>query len=155
MRLLAMAVDYFADMRAQMRLLAGLCTKLQHTATVFLQLAQSHIRHCNSRKSAQDKVPLSKQAKGLRPGEQTAQQWDDLIDIDLDDDALIAYLNCLPVDMNATSRILESELQVPQPHNPDHGEENSPTYFQNPMSDCTFGWFLWDDYYGISNMRLG
>ncbi|KAJ5623059.1 hypothetical protein N7490_011664 [Penicillium lividum] len=152
--LLAITVNYFAEMRPQMRLLAGLCSKLQHTATVFLQLAQSYIRHCYSIKPKQYTVLLSQQPKSSRPDEQATQPWDDLIDIALDDQELINYLSCLPVDMNPTSRILETELHVPQSHRPDRAENMSPTYSQQPMSDFTFGWFLWDDYYGSSNVRF-
>jgi hypothetical protein len=43
--LLTTTVTYFADMRSQMRLLACVCSKLQHTAAVFLHLAQTHVRH--------------------------------------------------------------------------------------------------------------
>lgn len=154
LRLLAIAVNYFAEMRPQMRLLADLCSKLQHTAAVFLHLAQSHIRHCTSTKAALDADPLSEQLKTSEPDEQTTPSWNDLINIDLNDDELITYLNCLPVDMDATSRILENELQFPQSHHSDYGEESSPTYLQKPILDCTFGWFLWDDYYGSSNMRF-
>ncbi|KAJ5769064.1 hypothetical protein N7520_003623, partial [Penicillium odoratum] len=152
LRLLAITVNYFADMRPQMRLLADLCSKLQHTAAVFLQLAQSHVRHCYSTKPTQNAVLLSQQPKSSRADEQATQTWNDLIDIALDDQELINYLSCLPVDMNSTSRILETELHVPQSHRPNRAENMSPTYSQQPISDCTFGWFLWDDYYGSSNL---
>lgn len=154
LRLLAVAVNYFAEMRPQMRLLADLCSKLQHTAAVFLHLAQSHNRHCNSTTPARNAVPLSQQPEISEPEKQTTYSWDGLIDIDLSDDEIITYLNCLPVDMEATSRILENELQFPQSHHSVYGEESSPTCFQKQISDCTFGWFLWDDYYGSSNMKF-
>ncbi|KAJ5805700.1 uncharacterized protein N7503_003302 [Penicillium pulvis] len=153
LRLLAVAVDYFAEMRSQMRLLADLCSKLQHTAAVFLHLAQSLNRHCKSTKPARNVVPISQQQTVAEPEEQTTHSWDDYVDIDMSDDELTTYLSCLPVDMEATSRMLENELQFPQSHHGDHGEKSSPTYFQKPISDCTFGWFLWDDYYRSSNMR--
>lgn len=41
--LLAITVTYFAEMRSQMRLLATVCFRLQHSAAVFLQLAQAHV----------------------------------------------------------------------------------------------------------------
>ncbi|KAJ5523373.1 hypothetical protein N7513_012917 [Penicillium frequentans] len=154
LRLLTVAVNYFAEMRPQMRLLADLCSKLQHTAAVFLHLAQSHNRHCNSIKPTRNAVPLSQQPKISGPDGQNTHPWDYLIDVDLSDYELITYLNCLPVDMEATSRILENELQFPQSHHLHHVETGIPTYFQRPISDCTFGWFLWDDYYGSSNTRL-
>lgn len=135
-----------------MRLLAGLCSKLQHTAAVFLHLAQSHIRHCYPKKPIPSAVLLFQQPKGSEAGEHATQPWDHLIDLEMGEQELITYLNYLPADMNATSRILETELQVPQFHHLRRGEENSPIYSQQPLSDCTFGWFLWDDYYGSSNM---
>ncbi|KAJ5369515.1 hypothetical protein N7509_014127 [Penicillium cosmopolitanum] len=152
LRLLATTVNYFAEMRSQMRLLAGLCYKLQHTAAVFLQLAQSHTRHGNSTKPAGNTAPLSQQQKSSALGEKATQPWDDLINIDLGDHDFSTYLNWLPVDMNATSRILETELQGPKSHHPDRSQESSLPYPQKPMSDRTFDWFLWDDYYGSTNV---
>lgn len=156
LRLLATAVNYFAEMKSQMRLLAGLCSKLQHTAAVFLQLAQSHTRRGNSTKTASNisGAPLSQQHISSALGEQATQPWDDLINVDLGDHDFITYLNWLPVDMNATSRILETELQGPKSHHPDRSQESSLPYPQKPMSDRTFDWFLWDDYYGSTNIEF-
>ncbi|PYH48908.1 uncharacterized protein BP01DRAFT_362639 [Aspergillus saccharolyticus JOP 1030-1] len=41
LNLLATTVTYFASMRSQMRLLATLCTRLEHVAAAFLHLARN------------------------------------------------------------------------------------------------------------------
>lgn len=135
-----------------MRLLSGLCFKLQHTAAVFLQLAQSHICHDKSiyfQKGADD---ITQQLKASGPGEEAAESQNNLIDLVLGDHDLTNYLNCLPLEMNDTSQILETEFQVPKSHIFHLGEEDNPPYPQRPISDRTFDWFLWDDYYGSSNV---
>lgn len=152
--LLATAVNYYAEMRTQMRLLGSLCSKLQHTTAVFLQLAQSYIRHGSSMKSPSNIATTSRRSKGRGPEEGVIQPRDNLIDVDLGDHDFATYLNWLPIDMNDTSRILEAELQVPKYHHSHHREENSPSYPQKPISDGTFDWFLWDDYYGSPTAGL-
>ncbi|KAJ5118818.1 hypothetical protein N7448_010525, partial [Penicillium atrosanguineum] len=152
LRLLATTVTYFTEMRSQMRLLAGVCSKLQHTATVFLQLAQSHARHGTSLKPATNATSPSKHWNSSGLGEDGIQSWGDLIDADLSDNDFINYLNLLPVDMDATSRILETELQFPGPNYSNSEKENNPTYLQRPTLDRVFDWFSWDDYYGSTSI---
>jgi hypothetical protein len=148
LRLLATTVTYFTEMRLQMRLLAGVCSKLQHTAAVFLQLAQSHTRHSTSAKPSADTSRFSEQSNSSRLGGHATQSWDDSINADLDGHEFMNYLNCLPADMNDTSQILETELQVSKPQHLDGEQETSSAYLQRPTSDCAFDWFLWNDYYG-------
>lgn len=149
LHLLNTSVTYYSQMRTQMRLLAGVCSKLQHTATVFLRLAQSHIHHNHSNSTepaAEDDA--YQQPNGLGMDEHVAQPWDDLTGTDLGNFNMMNYLNCLPVDMDVTSRILEAEIHASNLHHSGRKMEDEPTYFHGPTSDHVFDWFLWDDYYG-------
>lgn len=135
-----------------MRLLAGVCSKLEHTAAVFLQLAQSHTRYNNSAKPTDDAARLSQQPNSSALDDHDTLSWDDMTDADLVHCDFANYLNWLPVDMDATSRILETELQGSRSQNSDRKPESTSTYFQRPASDRVFEWFLWDDYYGDINI---
>lgn len=145
-------VTYFTEMRSQMRFLAGVCAKLEHTAAVFLQLAQSHTRYSDSAKPTDDAARLSQRSNSSGLNEHGIQSWDGMIDADLVHSDFTNYLNWLPVDMDATSRILETELQGSRTHHSDRKPESTSTYFQRPASDRIFEWFLWDDYYGDTNI---
>ncbi|KAJ5113088.1 hypothetical protein N7456_001622 [Penicillium angulare] len=147
LRLLATAVNYYAEMRSQMRLLSSLCSKLEHTTSVFFQLAQSHAGNLDREKAPKDKAPISQEEESVRP-------WDDLINMDLSDLNITPYLNWLPIDMSHTSQILETELQGPNPQPSHNSEECGPAHSEKPISGSTFDWFLWDDYYGSSNVGL-
>lgn len=151
--LLATTVTYFTKMRSQMRLLTGVCSKLQHTATVFLQLAQSHTRHSTSSKPAGDATGASKYWNDSGVNENGTQSWDELIDADLSGNDFINYLNLLPVDMNATSRILETELQFPGSNCSNREKEDNSTYLQRPTLERAFDWFSWEDYYGSTGIQ--
>ncbi|KAJ5281836.1 hypothetical protein N7478_007208 [Penicillium angulare] len=147
LRLLATAVNYYAEMKSQMRLLSSLCSKLQHTMSVFFQLAQSHTGNVGETKLPKDKAPISQEEEAVPP-------WNDLIDMDLGDLDITPYLNWLPIDMNHTFQILETELQAPKVRPSHNFEECGPAYSQKPISDRTFDWFLWDDYYASPNVGL-
>lgn len=135
-----------------MRLLAGLCSKLEHTAAVFLQLAQSHTRYSNSAKPTDDAARLPQRPNSPGLDEHGTQPWDGMTDADLVHCDFANYLNWLPVDMEPTSRILETELQGSRSQHSDRKPESTSTYFQRPASDRIFEWFLWDDYYGGTNI---
>lgn len=134
-----------------MRLLAAVCSKLQKTAAVFLQLAQSHTRHNTSTKPIGGTF-LSEYSQNSGFAEQSTQALDDMINADLRDQDFINYLNLLPVDMNATSRILETELQAPGFHFSDREMEITSANLQRPTLDRAFDWFSWDDYYGTTSI---
>lgn len=151
LRFLATTVTYFAEMKFQMRLLSSVCSKLQHTATVFLQLAQSHTRHFNSKSPADNATDLSQNPNYSGLDEHGTESWDDLTSTDLGNCDMKSYLNWLPVDMDVTSRILEAEIQDSRFHDSDCTPENSSTYFRGPTTERVFDWFLWDEYYGSVN----
>ncbi|RAL08544.1 uncharacterized protein BO97DRAFT_353820, partial [Aspergillus homomorphus CBS 101889] len=82
LNLLATTVTYFASMRSQMRLLATLCTRLEHVANTFLQLARNV--HCASSKTMQRKWH-GYEATG----------------VDLEGLDVASYLDWLPADIEA------------------------------------------------------
>ncbi|KAJ5611392.1 hypothetical protein N7510_008111, partial [Penicillium lagena] len=148
LRFLATMVTYYADMKSQMRHLASVCSKLQHTATVFLQLAQSHARNSNFTTPANNAAGISQHPNCSGLAEHGTEPWDDLTSTDLGNCDMTNYLNWLPVDMDVTSRILEAEIQDSRFHHSDCKPESSSTYLHRPTTERMFDWFLWDDYYG-------
>lgn len=66
--LLSITVSYFQSMQNQLRLLATVCSRLEHVATVFLQLAQRHVLN-----RASDKTTSQSTQSGSRLSQMPAQ----------------------------------------------------------------------------------
>ncbi|RAK75021.1 fungal specific transcription factor domain-containing protein, partial [Aspergillus fijiensis CBS 313.89] len=86
LNLLATTVTYFASMRSQMRLLATLCTRLEHVAATFLQLA----RNFHSASTGTEGPPCE-----WHDHERTRVEVEELNGS--------SYLDLLPADMGALS----------------------------------------------------
>ncbi|GFF58156.1 uncharacterized transcriptional regulatory protein C11D3.07c [Aspergillus udagawae] len=147
--LLATTVTYFTDMRAQMRLLARVCSRLQHTAAVFLQLAQAHVRHKISTKPGSKATCSSKRANSSGLDGPATQACEGSTDAGLGQLDITSYLEWLPGDMDATCRMLEVEMQDATDQHSGLGEGSNLTEFpiRRPTSDRVFDWFSWDVYY--------
>jgi hypothetical protein len=147
--LLATTVTYFTDMRVQLRLLASVCSKLQHTAAVFLQLAQAHVRHKTSTKPGNKATRSSKRANSSGLDGSATQAIEGSTDAGLGRVDITSYLEWLPGDMDATCRMLEVEMQDATDEHSGLGEGSNLTEFpiRRPISDRVFDWFSWDVYY--------
>lgn len=132
LNLLSATVSYFAEMRSQMRLLATVCSRLQHTASVFHQLARGHA----SRQLATE--PSHKRA---RLSETQEQHCKDLTEPDIRGVDVAHYLDWLPAEIQTTFPIQEPERLDPT----------------DPSQRITvpgnmFDWFSWDTYYAGSKL---
>jgi hypothetical protein len=127
--LLSATVSYFAEMRSQMRLLATVCTRLQHTASVFLQLAQNHV----SRRPPEE--PARKKAKSPVS---SLQNCSDLVDIDIRDINVANYLEWLPGDLATAAPTRDVDGHWPHSFGASQ---------RRRMSGNMFDWFSWDTYY--------
>jgi hypothetical protein len=125
--LLSATVSYFEEMRSQMRLLANVCSRLQHTASVFLQLAQNHV-------SRPVKKPGRRKAKltGNPP-----RHYSGLVDLDIPEIDVVSYLEWLPAEPE-----IAISTQDIESHQPDSFGAN-----QGRISGNMFDWFSWDSYY--------
>lgn len=172
--LLSTTVSYFASMRAQLRLLATVCTRLEQVASVFLQLAQNH---AGQRPSPIDKAhgpagssyPLY--APGQVLGNQTmenttsGQDGADALeqaggslaaDVELD---ISTLLDWLPADTYASSRYGEVKEHIETaPSDPTNNFVVPPSQGgprgRKRTFDATFDWFSWDAYYADTNPSL-
>jgi hypothetical protein len=110
-----------------MRLLATACSRLEHTASVFLQLAQNYVSR-PLREPAHKKVRLSGNPQ---------QHYSGLVDLDVPEVNVANYLEWL---------LAETEIATPTQdidgHQPDSFGSN-----QRRMSGNMFDWFSWDSYY--------
>ncbi|GFF86535.1 uncharacterized transcriptional regulatory protein C11D3.07c [Aspergillus lentulus] len=133
-------------MRSQMRLLAPVCSKLQHTAAVFLQLAQTHVRPKASTNLGSKATRSSKQAISSRLDGPATEGLTDAALGQLD---ITSYLEWLPAAIDNTYRILEVERQDATDRHSGSTEGNNLREFptRRPTSDRVFDWFSWDAYY--------
>jgi hypothetical protein len=119
-----------------MRLLATVCSRLQHTASVFLQLARAHVS---------GRIPTQtheKPAKSFQPTpiQRTYtydQDTEDLMDLDLGELNVSNYLGWLPTDMGSAWPIFDT-------NRPD---VSSRLGNKRPSQGSGFDWFSWDTYY--------
>ncbi|GFG12915.1 hypothetical protein IFM61392_07659 [Aspergillus lentulus] len=141
-------VTYFADMRSQMRPLASVCSKLQHTAVVFLQLAQTHVRPKASTKPGSKATRSSKQAISSRL-DGLPHRSVGLTDAGLGQLDITCYLEWLSADMDNTYRVLEVEMQdaTDRHSGPSDGTDLREFPTRGTTSDRVFDWFSWDAYY--------
>jgi len=126
--LLSATVSYFAEMRSQMRLLATVCSRLQHTASVFLQLAQNYVSHLE---------PARKRAK---PPTNHSQYVNNAVDLDIRDVNITNYLEWLPEEI---------ETKIPAQEGDWHGLDSFGVSQRRRMSGNMFDWFSWDTYYAV------
>ncbi|KAK2013629.1 hypothetical protein LZ32DRAFT_557688 [Colletotrichum eremochloae] len=172
LKLLATTVSYFVSMRAQMRLLATLCTRLERVAAVFLQLAKSYL---GRRTSVSDEsrsnnpwtlgnslsdissVPtlpaMRQRAENASKEKHTDVIWNQYEEGSvLGDDAEIGnLLKWLPADTFTADLFMEREQQN------EAGSANTTGFVTSSASessrarkrafDATFDWFSWDAYY--------
>ncbi|KAJ6190261.1 Transcription factor [Penicillium mononematosum] len=134
--LLSATVDYFVAMRSQMRLLATVCSRLQHTASVFLQLARTHV---SGRVLTQtyEKPANPFQPPPTQPTYTYGQHPEDLMDLDLGELDVSNYLEWLPADMGSAWPIFDT-------NRPDM---SSRLGNKRPSQGSGFDWFSWDTYY--------
>lgn len=127
--LLSATVSYFAEMRSQMRLLATVCSRLQHTSSVYLQLAQNHVSR---------RLSIEPTHKKLKAPIDHGQHCNDLIDLDIRNVNVANYLEWLPTEINPTI--------TTQP-----GDQHEPACIGvsqiRRISGNMFDWFSWDAYY--------
>ncbi|KZL67587.1 fungal specific transcription factor domain-containing protein [Colletotrichum tofieldiae] len=179
LKLLATTVSYFASMRAQMRLLATVCSRLERVAAVFLQLAKSYLGRRvllsdDIRGSGRSTIGNSLSNTSLAPvqptngdeplnsfkGKETNFNWNQDEDGPaLEDDVEIGnFLNWLPADSFTTGLFMERGQ-----HN-EAAPANTAVFsagLSSPESsrgrkrafDATFDWFSWDAYYTDEDSR--
>ncbi|KAJ9273174.1 transcriptional regulator family: Fungal Specific TF [Paecilomyces variotii] len=163
--LLATTVSYFASMRSQLHLLAKICSRLERVASVFLQLAQHHVRTTMSRQAASQTTTSSNFSQMTLPYEES-QRYDSLDrertnaaslpgnalheesaphfaieGLDLD-----SYLQWLPADITAPWPASGPERQN-IPSVPGVAPTSSYSHSRKRALDSTFDWFSWDTYY--------
>ncbi|OQE10701.1 hypothetical protein PENFLA_c081G08660 [Penicillium flavigenum] len=134
--LLSATVEYFAAMRSQMRLLATVCSRLQHTASIFLQLARAHV---SGRIPTQthEKPAKSFQPTPIQPTYTYDQHTEDLMDLDLGELNVSNYLEWLPTDMGSAWPIFDTKRP----------DVSSRLGNKRPSQGSGFDWFSWDTYY--------
>ncbi|KAJ5297882.1 Transcription factor [Penicillium antarcticum] len=132
LELLSVTVNYFKAMQSQMRLLATVCSRLEHTAAIFLKLAQNHVSHRASAKTTAPAAPHKQSASHQNYNQALA----DLMDLDVSD--MSNHIEWLPVDMDTTWPLPEAEK-----HDPVHSRPAD----RGQMSSNMFDWFSWDSYY--------
>lgn len=167
--LLATMVSYFVSMRTQLRLLVNICSRLERVASVFLQLAQHHVRTIKSIQptsqtttslnSSRLQLPQDERNKHTSAGDDYAHNMSfaayppddasarpfDIEGLDLD-----SYLQWLPADITTSWPTLGSErANVTTGTGVTATSNNSQS--RKRVLDSTFDWFSWDAYYaGIS-----
>jgi hypothetical protein len=135
-----------------MRTLVTVCSRLQHVASLFFQLAQIHVRH-GAPAEGSHRLDGSSQPSGMRgPGHSIEQDvlacenraindiarshpqaLESLTAFDGRDPDAFRYLEWLPADINAAWPMFEA----------DHSEISRGS--RGPV-DNTFDWFSWDAY---------
>ncbi|KAJ5494629.1 Transcription factor, partial [Penicillium fimorum] len=137
LNLLSATVNYFSEMRSQMHLLATVCSRLQHTASVFLQLAQLHVSRC-ALTQASEKSAKSFQPPPVQPIDSCGQRPEDLMDVDVRELNIASYLEWLPTDMGSTWPLFD--VNPPEVASSHIGDDKS-------IPGNMFDWFAWDTYY--------
>ncbi|PYI00082.1 hypothetical protein BO71DRAFT_312305 [Aspergillus ellipticus CBS 707.79] len=144
LNLLATAMKYFADMRSLMRLLATVCSRLQHVAAAFLKLARVHVSHNVPNDSARARPPpkFDEELTTDNPAHGYIEPLESPTAMDVGELDLANYLEWLPadIDRDVTWPLLHPEGQNPPPARPASGGGRQ-------MFDTTFDWFSWDAYY--------
>ncbi|KAJ5185839.1 Transcription factor [Penicillium cf. griseofulvum] len=107
LNLLSATVDYFAAMRSQMRLLSTVCSRLQHTASVFLQLAQVHVSRCASTQTIEK--PTEPLRPPVQPMDSHFQHPSDVMEVDFEELDVTNYLEWLPADMGSPWPIFDAD----------------------------------------------
>ncbi|KAF4975331.1 hypothetical protein FZEAL_7864 [Fusarium zealandicum] len=162
LHLLSTTVFYFESLRKQMRVLATICARLQHVATVFLRLVQAHVSHrasnlakANSQEAAGPVQPTTngRQANfwtGSAASTNVQQVQADIATDEMDIENLLEWLpaDILPVlpatlhegGNNGTPQSGPSVtlLGSASPQS-SHGRKRS--------FDAIFDWFSWDAFY--------
>ncbi|GAD95021.1 hypothetical protein NECHADRAFT_34178 [Paecilomyces variotii No. 5] len=163
--LLATTVSYFVSMRTQLRLLVTICSRLERVASVFLQLAQHHVRTIRSIQpasqtaasinSSRRPLPEDERNKNISAGVEctnnisyTAHPPDnastrpfDIEGLDLD-----SYLQWLPADITTPWATFGSEREN-IPIGTGVAATSNNVQSRKRVLDSTFDWFSWDAYY--------
>ncbi|KAJ5383252.1 Transcription factor, partial [Penicillium concentricum] len=145
LNLLSATVDYFAEMRSQMRLLATVCSRLQHTASVFLQLAQVHVSRCALAETIET-PDKSFQPPSVQPMDNHIQHSEDLMDLDFGELNVTNYLEWLPADMGSPLSIFDGNRP---------GVSSSRLGEKKSIPGNMFDWFSWDTYYSGTETWIG
>ena len=119
-----------------MRLLATVCSRLRHTASVFLQLARAHVSgrflHHTPAKPAKLFQPSPK-----HPTYTYDQNSENLMDLDFAELDVSNYLEWLPADMGSVWPASDT----------DRPDVSSRLGNKGPSQGSWFDWFSWDIYY--------
>lgn len=145
LKLLETTTTYFQQMSSQVGKLSAVCAKLEHTAAVFHRLAQTHVY--NNLVNTQAAHSMSRSKK--RPRQDSASDlFEEIEHTALTDPNVTKLLEWLPMDMDATCRMLEDELQAPT-SNQSLGRVDGISVSQGrkQVPDRIFDWFAWDAYY--------
>ncbi|CAI7583720.1 unnamed protein product [Penicillium glandicola] len=137
LKLLSATVDYFAAMRSQMRLLATVCSKLQHTTSVFLRLAQVHVSRCGLTETIEK--PVNPVQPLVQLTDSHYQHPDSLMDLDFGELNVANYLEWLPADMGSPF--------PPFDDNRPDVSSSSRLVDNKSIPGNMFDWFSWDTYY--------
>ena len=167
--LLSTLATYFASMGAKMGKLAVVCSRLQHVAATFLQLAQVHVNNVSTvsaRRSAQSvQAPViwrdnprdTRKSSAANNPAANSTSVDNLpsreavSSLQIGDIDIANYFEWLPADMDTDLSIFGMDQSPSTTLVPD-ASNNSPQ-----MDDAagrqgafgsTFDWFSWDAYYG-------
>ncbi|PTU20328.1 hypothetical protein P175DRAFT_0510242 [Aspergillus ochraceoroseus IBT 24754] len=162
--LLATTVAYFANMRTQMRLLAPICSRLQHVAAGFLELAQLQASHHASTDTGSNfdrslethdmpHLDGANKATSRRCDPQTMNEIatgygharEALSNGDMSDPDVASYLEWLPTDIDASWPMFDLGGQGSAGDRDSHGRRSSQT--RRRAFDGMFDWFSWDAYY--------
>ncbi|KAI8689556.1 Zn(2)-C6 fungal-type domain-containing protein [Fusarium sp. Ph1] len=148
LELLETAKTYFSRMRTQLYVLAGITSKLEHTARVFLNLAREHANKPGSgspvNRGLQDDMVAPLPLTITDPGQaafsfadtQHNQQPPTLDDVDIE-----TFLHWLPqnIPVQSTADVGMGKFGGTAPSQETRGMKRS--------IDSTFDWFSWDTYY--------
>ncbi|KAK1763066.1 fungal-specific transcription factor domain-protein [Phialemonium atrogriseum] len=161
--LLSTAVSYFASMRSQVNLLVNLSSKLEHVATVFLQLARRQVVHSASGTATNTASGVPTNSRTLRTGQSESGDslrhdgplgqeirsstcdiplMVDLSMFDVGSMDINSYLDWLPADATVRPR-QDSEMD----HDPNFPSGSNLSRGRKRPFDSTFDWFSWDTYY--------
>ncbi|PWY88274.1 hypothetical protein BO70DRAFT_419955 [Aspergillus heteromorphus CBS 117.55] len=142
--LLAITMNYFADMQSQVCLLATVCSRLQHAAAAFLRLARVHVFQAETSNVANpSRLSITPQIDSeTTDAAHCCTQTDNSPDpVNIGELDLATYLEWLPSDINmdSTWSLLGTEGQNPTTRPSAGGGRRA--------FDTTFDWFSWDAYY--------
>ncbi|EEU40640.1 uncharacterized protein NECHADRAFT_34178, partial [Fusarium vanettenii 77-13-4] len=149
LELLATTKTYFSRMRTQLCVLAGVTSKLEQTAGVFLNLAREHAKKPRSASTAsqglQDGMAAPLPPTITDPGQagfsfdnaEDSQQGPVLGDVDVE-----AFLHWLPQNIP-----MQSTADVDMEEDFGGAASSQETRGLKRSIDSTFDWFSWDTYY--------